>query len=124
MNRRKFLSLIAAAPAALILPELLLPKRSFFLPPAGGWTQPRLTEMWLDYADLVRPAYVAVNVVRLSTIPEIRVVETAPWLVTLEMPFAIDAETERRMRRALSQLPTYDHYHGTIASLMPWATHE
>ena len=120
MNRRKFLGLIAAAPAALILPELLLPNRSFFLPPAGGWAQPHLTDMWLDYANLVRPAGIAVSIVRRSAIPEIRVVPTAPGLVTLEMPFAIDAETERRMRRALSQPPTYDHYHGTLASLMPW----
>lgn len=35
MNRRGFLTL--AAPAVLILPELLIPKRSFFLPPMGGW---------------------------------------------------------------------------------------
>lgn len=35
MNRRSFLALL---PAALILPELLLPKRTFFLPPSGGWS--------------------------------------------------------------------------------------
>jgi hypothetical protein len=34
MNRRNFLGLLAPA---LILPELLVPKRTFFLPPKGGW---------------------------------------------------------------------------------------
>ena len=40
MDRRKFLTLLGiAAPVALIVPELILPKRTFFLPPAGGWRQ-------------------------------------------------------------------------------------
>jgi hypothetical protein len=39
MNRRKFLSFLGVgAAAAIIAPELLLPKRTFFLPPAKGWT--------------------------------------------------------------------------------------
>lgn len=37
MNRRGFLSLLAPAAALIAVPELLIPKRSFFLPPAGGW---------------------------------------------------------------------------------------
>jgi hypothetical protein len=37
MNRRGFLSLLAPAAAALVAPELLVPKRSIFLPPSGGW---------------------------------------------------------------------------------------
>lgn len=38
MNRRGFLAALAAGvPAALILPELLLPQRTFFLPPTMGW---------------------------------------------------------------------------------------
>lgn len=40
MNRRSFFSLLGAATAAsLIVPELelLTPKRTFFLPPRGGW---------------------------------------------------------------------------------------
>lgn len=37
MNRRGFLSLLAPAAALIVAPELLLPKRTFFLPPAGGW---------------------------------------------------------------------------------------
>lgn len=35
ISRRRFLF---GAAAALILPELLLPKRTFFLPPSGGWS--------------------------------------------------------------------------------------
>lgn len=38
MNRRGFLSLIAPAAALIVAPELFIPKRTFFLPPAGGWT--------------------------------------------------------------------------------------
>jgi hypothetical protein len=38
ISRRGFLQgLLAAAPAALIVPELLIPTRTIFLPPAGGW---------------------------------------------------------------------------------------
>lgn len=37
ITRRGFLTLIAPAAGALLVPELLLPKRTFFLPPAGGW---------------------------------------------------------------------------------------
>lgn len=41
MNRRGFLGLLAAAPAAVVLApdlvELLAPKRTIFLPPRGGW---------------------------------------------------------------------------------------
>jgi hypothetical protein len=37
MNRRGFLRLLAPAAALIAAPELLLPRRTFFLPPAGGW---------------------------------------------------------------------------------------
>lgn len=37
MNRRGFLAALLPAAAALVLPELLVPRRSFFLPPATGW---------------------------------------------------------------------------------------
>ncbi len=38
MNRRDFLRIASPlAAAGLILPELLLPKRTFFLPPTAGW---------------------------------------------------------------------------------------
>lgn len=37
MNRRGFLALLGGAGAALLVPELLVPKRTIFLPPAGGW---------------------------------------------------------------------------------------
>ncbi|MDP9089176.1 MAG: hypothetical protein M3O26_10615 [Pseudomonadota bacterium] len=44
MNRRKFLALTAlASSGALILPELIVPKRTFFLPPAAGWTDGRMS---------------------------------------------------------------------------------
>jgi hypothetical protein len=44
MNRRGFL---LAAPALLALPELIVPKRTFFLPPVGGW--PDLTDRSFFY---------------------------------------------------------------------------
>jgi hypothetical protein len=39
MNRRSFLRTLAlsAGGIALVGPELLVPKRTYFLPPAGGW---------------------------------------------------------------------------------------
>jgi hypothetical protein len=55
MNRRGFL---LTAPALLVLPELIVPKRTFFLPPMGGWADltgqglyqklrdPALYEIW------------------------------------------------------------------------------
>lgn len=49
MNRRGFLSLLAPAAALIVAPELLLPKRTFFLPPVGGWRD--------DYAAFHQRAY-------------------------------------------------------------------
>jgi hypothetical protein len=41
MNRRGFLGFIVPTAAGLVIaPELLLPKRSFFLPPPDGWPNP------------------------------------------------------------------------------------
>jgi len=37
ITRRLFLGLAAGAAGALIVPELIVPKRTFFLPPPGGW---------------------------------------------------------------------------------------
>lgn len=50
MNRRGFLSLLAPAAAALIVPELLVPKRKIFLPPPGGWPNRIYGESWIDSA--------------------------------------------------------------------------
>lgn len=36
MKRRAFLTLL---PTAILLPELILPRKTFFLPPLGGWPQ-------------------------------------------------------------------------------------
>lgn len=38
MNRRGFLSLLAPAAALIVAPELLIPRRTFFLPPTMGWS--------------------------------------------------------------------------------------
>jgi hypothetical protein len=45
MNRRGFLGVLAGAAAAIAVPELLIPKRSFFLPPPGGWRPSDLTSL-------------------------------------------------------------------------------
>lgn len=37
MNRRNLLKLLAGSVATLAVGELLLPKRTIFLPPRGGW---------------------------------------------------------------------------------------
>lgn len=43
MKRRAFLGLFAAAPV-LLLPELIIPRKTFFLPPTGGWKE--TGEIW------------------------------------------------------------------------------
>lgn len=47
MNRRGFLSLLAPAAALIVAPELLLPRRTFFLPPTGGWSGDWF-QKWVD----------------------------------------------------------------------------
>lgn len=37
ISRRHFLSIAAAI---IVVPELIVPKRTFFLPPKGGWYSP------------------------------------------------------------------------------------
>ena len=37
ISRRQFLTYAAIGAGAIAVPELLLPKRTFFLPPKGGW---------------------------------------------------------------------------------------
>ena len=37
MNRRGFLAALGLTGAGLAVPELWIPKRTFFLPPRGGW---------------------------------------------------------------------------------------
>ena len=43
MNRRGFLRLLANASAVLAAGEFLLPQRTIFLPPVGGWACGKLT---------------------------------------------------------------------------------
>lgn len=50
MNRRGFLTLAGTAAAALAIPELWIPKRTFFLPPRGGWLPPRTSAIQEPYA--------------------------------------------------------------------------
>jgi len=45
ITRRLFLGLAAGAAGALILPELIIPKRTFFLPPPGGWRPQDYTQV-------------------------------------------------------------------------------
>lgn len=120
MDRRGFLGLIASAvPAALILPELLLPTRTFFLPPAGGWAQPSLTEMWLNYANEIRPAGVLVTAA-ISLIRQPMIYERGPGHVELVMPEETDAALRARVLAALRKPPHSNSYGVTIADLMPW----
>lgn len=37
MNRRGFVGLLTGVATALVVPELLVPEKKFFLPPRGGW---------------------------------------------------------------------------------------
>lgn len=122
LTRRQFLA--AALPAALILPELVVPNRTFFLPPAGGWVRPSLADLWLNYANRIRPCGIAV-----STLTGVRhfskpwVGEAAGGRVILSLPVEVDAETERKMRLALTMEPIYDGA-CTARHFIPWEPYE
>ena len=46
VSRRKFLSFLAGAAGAVAVPALLVPNRSFFLPPPGGWPSWPHSQSW------------------------------------------------------------------------------
>lgn len=122
MKRRAFLGLLgAAASSALILPELWVPEKTFFLPPTGGWAQPSLADLWLSYAQEVRPAGVVVTAAMSTIIRSPEIQEYGTWGVRLLVPEETDAEIRARMMAALSEAPAAHKYRaGTFADLMPW----
>lgn len=124
MNRRNFLTLAAAAvPAALILPELLIPRRTFFMPPAGGWAQPSLTDLWLNYANLIRPAGLLVTATTSIVRRPPSIHERGPGHIELVVPEETDAELRTRMIDALNKFPPPLCGYGypmTYSDLMPW----
>lgn len=121
MKRRAFLGLMAAVPAALILPELLMPNRTFFLPPTGGWAQESLAQLWLDYANQVRPAGVLLRMVpAMVRIPAVYESVGMHGCVDLIVPEETDAELRARMLSALKQTPKYSWPVPTLADFMPW----
>lgn len=120
MNRRGFLGLVAAAVPALILPELLLPKRTFFLPPAGGWAQPSLAEMWLNWAEDIRPAGVLMSASVSSFIRIPAVFERGLGLVELVVPEETDAALRARMMKSFGEAPRMRYAGPVIADLFPW----
>lgn len=40
ISRRSFLGVLVGAATAVVVPELIVSKRTFFLPPLGGWVNP------------------------------------------------------------------------------------
>jgi hypothetical protein len=57
MNRRGFFGLLAASAAVVASPELaelLLPKRTIFLPPSGGWLSSRGLLRYSEFYDIER----------------------------------------------------------------------
>lgn len=70
MNRRGFLSLLAPAAALIVAPELLIPRKTFFLPPAGGWGSVlghddvrRMKEAMLRQAEIIANPPVSYDIV-------------------------------------------------------------
>lgn len=122
MNRRGFLGLVAAAVPALILPELLVPKRTFFLPPAGGWAQPSLASMWLDYVNLIRTPGMLVTASEVSTsLVGPGIYERPYGRIELVLPEESDRELIARMRAALAKPPTLRNgFYPVMADLFPW----
>lgn len=122
VNRRGFLGLLAAAvPAALILPELLVPKRTFFLPPAGGLAQPSLAQLWLDYVNQIRPAGVLVTTSEVCMLRGPGIYERPYGHVELVVPEESDRELIARMRAALTKPPTLRNtFYPILADFYPW----
>lgn len=125
MNRRDFLTMAAlAAPAALIVPELWTPTKTFFLPPRGGWAAPTVGDLWLRYADLVRPIGVALKLKTGASLVGISDNDSDnPGVVTLHLPDQLDPSVEARMRRVLTREPVPGYLNsvwGTVAFMMPW----
>jgi hypothetical protein len=120
MNRRNFLSLVGASAAALIAPELLIPKRTFFLPPAGGWAQPSIASLWLDYVNQIRPAGILVTA-SACTLRKPGVYERPYGHVELVVPEESDRELIARMRAALTQPPKLRNvFYPTMEDFYPW----
>jgi len=66
ISRRSFLTGAAIATGALIVPELIAPKRAFFLPPKGGWDWQAYAYGWHPYPTAY-PNHAAISIV--STTP-------------------------------------------------------
>ena len=49
MNRRDLFKFLGASAASLIVPELWLPRQTFFLPPVGGWAKYDSVSIALGY---------------------------------------------------------------------------
>lgn len=124
MQRRAFLWGLLGATAVIAVPELLLPPKSFFLPPAGGWAQKPLGDLWFEYAQRIRPVGVCVRLVHLTawqpiTKLAVGVREDFPGTVSLLLPSEICPDVERRMRHALIADQRM-LLRPTIADFMPW----
>jgi hypothetical protein len=121
VNRRDFLGLIASAvPAALVLPEMLIPKRTFFLPPTGGWAQPSLAQTWLEWSEQVRPPGVLMSAAVSSFIRIPAVFERPFGIVELVVPEETDAELRARMLKSFREPPHMSYAGPVIADLFPW----
>lgn len=125
MNRRQFLTrALASVPVVLAgeqLAELLLPKRTIFLPPRGGWGGRSTLELLQAYCDRMRPAGVRVDCRAAAGIGD------TTWMISeydvghlgFTIPTVIHPSLDRSMRRALLG-PTPLGPLGTLASLTPW----
>lgn len=126
VNRRQFL--FRAAPAALgaaiAVEELLKPRATIFLPPRGGWGGRSLGQLWLDYANDVRPLGVAVSIVEDSTRyadSEYVILETMPGAIELHIGQQLTRATARRMRAALTSERVHDGICASaVTDLTPW----
>jgi hypothetical protein len=120
VNRRQFLTGLAAATAGGVLFADLLPSsKTFFLPPQSGWAQRSLADLWLDYARQVVSCGV---LTRIDLIPGHvhSLIEMTPGTVLLRLATDITADEERGMRDMLSRAPLPTRYPPLMADLVPW----
>jgi hypothetical protein len=122
MNRRNFISVLAGAAGAPLVPWRVLIDPIIALPPAGGWAARSVSELWLDYANQIRPMGVEV---RAKVDPALnapwRLQELAKeWAVQLTLAAYLPPSLERRMRDELLKEPATFNPTAGLGDFAPW----
>lgn len=126
MNRRGFISMLAGAAGAPLVPWRGLDEPSIFLPPAGGWAARSLGEMWLEYCEDVRPLGVLLQTKLTDEVGadgwelhDMFRSPLPPGVIELRVSPNLPRSTERLMRQSLLNRPAYS-LPCVMSDLLPW----